>query len=313
VTGADASTESGGSGSAVSGNGGRSSAIAGSGNGGTVVSAGGKGLPGSGGVTTGFPMGGGTTSGPVPMGQYQNDAGVVCTWTAPSIPPPAAPCDPWQGGTLHGVSGLDLSCPCAGSPQQLAYGITTHTPGTTITGPLAEIYDGQIVSCAYEFSWSTGPGNTSWLSLPVFGGGSGRLEVPTGLVSQAMANCSTSPGALVQPSTFRLSAARLAGAWVACPSSTPPLAGSVLRYGGILLNPDGSFQALRNDGTDHFAITDGCDAAGLWGIDPALLNQLDLFTGAFEDIELWTLYDGSPRQMTLDNNGVVTTRLVSVE
>lgn len=262
----------------------------------------------------GVPAAGGTISGPVPKGQYQTDAGVVCTWTAPSAAVSTTPCGPWQGGSLLGVSGLDRSCPCAGSPQHLAYGNTIYDPGTTITGPQAEIYDGQIVSCSYDITWNgRGLVSTGWVSLPVFGGGFGRLEVPQSLVSAARAKCSTPSGPEVGVTTFQVTATRIAGAWVRCPSSVAPLQGSVLRFDGILLHPDGAFQALRDDGTDHFAIVDACDAAGLWGLDSGQISQLDLFMGTGEDVEVWKLYDGAPRRLTMDNNGVVTTELVSVE
>jgi hypothetical protein len=324
-------TSSGASGEGIVAAGGSSGSVASepsaSGGGDTVVgTAGGPAFTGSGGARAHGASGGAQgvidagsvrpPSGP-DGGSSPSDAGTRCAWRSPATMPTGS-CGSWWGGTFAGATGA-ATCPCPNSPQFLAYGITDYPPYTTVLGPFGSKMEGEILSCSYNWEYPGTPAtppNIDWLKIPYFGGGTSKLSAPTGTVTAARAACSTPTGTEVTPSSYAEQAKQIIGTWVVCltsPVQPPsPTAGSLFAYDGISVQPDGSFQALRADPTDHLVPVQACNSSGLWGLDTAQFIQLDIFMDGGEIIGLLTDYAGPPGRVRLDNNGQIVS-LVLVE
>lgn len=139
------------------------------------------------------------------------------------------------------------------------------------------------------------------LQIPYYGAGTGKVSYSAISVTAARAGCDSPKGA-VQP-TFPYSelTKNLVGTWVNCGTRDP---GSLLGHDGIALHPDGSFEVLDADPSDHFSPATGCNLAGLWGLFYSFAmpqgGQLTFYVDSGITPTIVTIYQGQPRQLDFD-------------
>jgi len=136
--------------------------------------------------------------------------------------------------------------------------------------------------------------------------------LPTSTVTAAWEKCPAAPtqGATVLP-PFAEAAKRLIGVWVMCPSSASATS-TLAPYAGLALHPDGSFEKLSADPSDHFAPAAECNGSGLWGLDTGQSNQVNLYIDAGQMILLWS-EDASAQTALVLQDMVGTINVVHAE
>ncbi len=220
-----------------------------------------------------------------------------CNWP-PADNLSSGPCGAWWGGTLAGLSGAS-TCPCPTSEQFLAYGQTQEPTCFQIVGPLDTKLDGEVTSCLYHMSESN-CGNPytsdSWMDLPYFGGGSGKLELPSVSVDVFKSACGAPAGNELVPATLAERAKILTGVWVKCAGWNPYL------DAGLVFHPDGSFQVLTVGANNELVPAAGCNRSGLWGLIGLPANQLDMFFDNGSILAVVTIHAGPPVRIDIDDS-----------
>jgi hypothetical protein len=70
----------------------------------------------------------------------------------------------------------------------------------------------------------------------------------------------------------------------------------------MAFHPDGSFEALEADSSDHLVPVSECNVSGLWGLDTTQNIQLNLYIDGGEVIYTWKAYSGPARLLSLDDS-----------
>lgn len=178
------------------------------------------------------------------------------------------------------------TCP-ADSPALRAYSDNNFPECTRLKGPISQRRVAQTWICGYDIDESgcelPSSGHIE-IELPYFGSDEPSL-VPDHAIDFAL--CDQPRGADATSSNEVGLARQLTGLWLSCSGPRDPFWEDAL-----LLQSDGTFQALSSDASGRLRPRTGCGSSGLWGLARGTRELHAYFVGA-QAIATVTITDGT--------------------